>query len=85
MGHGGGLITMKADKWRVQRKLIDPCFGVKILKSYMPIFNENISIMMDNLEKKVDKGTFNFYESMDACTLDMICRKLDIWWMKREA
>lgn len=76
LGDGGGLMTMKGDTWKAHRKFLNPCFSLKILQSYMPIFNEQSAIMMENLEQKVDQGSFNFYESMDACTLDMICREL---------
>lgn len=75
LGDGGGLMTMKGDTWKAHRKFLNPCFSLKILQSYMPIFNEQSQIMMQNLAVKINGGSFNFYEFMDACTLDMICRK----------
>lgn len=75
LGDGGGLMTLKGDTWKAHRKFLNPCFSLKILQSYMPIFNEQSEIMMKNMAAKINKGNFNFYEFMDACTLDMICRK----------
>lgn len=75
LGDGGGLMTLKGDTWKAHRKFLNPCFSPRILQSYMPIFNEQSEIMMHNLQGKCGAGNFNFYESMDACTLDMICRE----------
>lgn len=75
VGDGGGLITLKGDMWKAHRKFLNPCFSLKILQSYMPIFNEQSEVMMQNLAAKLDGSIFNFYEFMDACTLDMICRE----------
>lgn len=75
LGDGGGLLTLKGDTWKTHRKWLNPCFSLKILQSYIPIFNEQSAIMMNNLRGKLTAGDFNFYEFMDACTLDMICRK----------
>uniref|UniRef100_A0A1B0F058 Uncharacterized protein n=1 Tax=Phlebotomus papatasi TaxID=29031 RepID=A0A1B0F058_PHLPP len=73
LGDGGGLLTLKGQEWKNHRKNLNPCFSLKILQSYMPIFNEQAGIMMKNMSAKLNKGSFNFYEFMDACTLDMIC------------
>lgn len=78
LGDGGGLMTLKGDTWKAHRKFLNPCFSPRILQSYMPIFNEQSVIMMKNLEEKCGTGHFNFYNSMDACTLDMICRKFRV-------
>ena len=75
LGDGGGLMTLKGDTWKAHRKFLNPCFSLKILQSYLPIFNEQSEIMMKNMASKVGAGSFNFYEYMDACTLDMICRE----------
>lgn len=76
LGDGGGLLTLKGQTWKNHRKFLNPCFSLKILQSYMPIFNEQSCVMMDNMAAKAkSKESFNFYEYMDACTLDMICRK----------
>uniref|UniRef100_A0A1L8E439 Putative cytochrome n=1 Tax=Nyssomyia neivai TaxID=330878 RepID=A0A1L8E439_9DIPT len=74
LGDGGGLLTLKGQEWKTHRKNLNPCFSLKILQSYMPIFNEQAGIMMKNMSAKLNKGSFNFYEFMDACTLDMICQ-----------
>lgn len=75
LGDGGGLLTLKGQTWKNHRKFLNPCFSPRILQSYMPIFNEQSAIMMKNLQPQVGGDSFNFYEFMDACTLDMICRE----------
>ncbi|XP_059621811.1 cytochrome P450 4c21-like [Phlebotomus argentipes] len=74
LGDAGGLLTLNGQTWKNHRKNLNPCFNVKILQSYMPIFNEKAGIMMKNLTARLHKGPFDFYEFMDACTLDMICQ-----------
>lgn len=42
----------------------------------MPIFNKEVKTMVERLKLQAKKGgTFDMYEYMDACTLDMVCRK----------
>lgn len=52
---------------------MNPSFNLKILKSFIPIFNERGAILTKSLEKHVNGVQFNFYEGIGKCTLDMIC------------
>lgn len=59
--------------WKPQRKLLNPTFNNKILKSFIPIFNEKSQILVDVLAKKVGEDAFDVSKQIFACTLDMVC------------
>lgn len=62
--------------WKEHRRFLNPCFSLRILQSFMPIFNKEVKTMVERLKLQAEKGgTFDMYEYMDACTLDMVCRK----------
>lgn len=64
--------------WKEHRRFLNPCFSLRILQSFMPIFNQEVKTMCERLKVQAQKGgTFDMYEYMDACTLDMVCRKLN--------
>lgn len=59
--------------WKPIRKLLNPSFNLKILQSFVPIFNEKTDQMLRNLDKKAGQGAFDVSEYIFACTLDMVC------------
>jgi cytochrome P450 len=69
----GGLISLNGDTWRHHRKLLNPCFTMKILDGYVPIFNKCARNMSDNVAKYAASGeVFNIEKNVHACSLDMI-------------
>lgn len=48
---------------------------MKILQSFVPIFNEKTNIMLEKLDQEVGNNYFDVSEYMFACTLDMVCGK----------
>ncbi|XP_044763822.1 uncharacterized protein LOC123320538 [Coccinella septempunctata] len=44
---GTGLFSAPEEKWRKNRKIINPVFRAKILEGYMPIFHENAKRLID--------------------------------------
>lgn len=68
-------IRLLAAPWKEHRRFLNPCFSLKILQSYMPIFNTEVKTLIKRLELNVDKEAFNLYDYMDALTLDVVCRK----------
>lgn len=45
----------------------------------MPIFNKEVKTMVERLKLQAKQGgTFDMYEYMDACTLDMVCREYPV-------
>lgn len=59
--------------WKPIRKLLNPCFNLKILQSFVPIFNDKTNLMLNNLKKEVGTGPFDVAQYLHACTLDMVC------------
>lgn len=74
--------------WKPIRKLLNPSFNLKILQSFVPIFNDKTNIMLDNLEAEVGKKNFDVSQYMFACTLDMVCGEWSalggVWFVKRK-
>lgn len=69
------LITSKSKIWKHNRKMLNPCFNFNIIKSFLPIFNEESKTMIEVLKKNVGKGSFDIFRYGAACSLDMICSK----------
>lgn len=61
--------------WKPIRKLLNPTFNLKILQSFVPIFNDKTNIMLENLDKETGNKNFDLSKYMHACTLDMVCGK----------
>lgn len=62
--------------WKPIRKLLNPTFNLKILQSFVPIFNDKTNIMLENLDKEAGNPNFDLSQYMHACTLDMVCGEL---------
>ncbi|GAB0086096.1 Cytochrome P450 [Sergentomyia squamirostris] len=71
---GNGLVCLPADTWKEHRKYLNPTFSLKILQSYMQIFNKETNTLTDRLKQYTGKPAFDIYELMDACTLDIVCQ-----------
>ncbi|XP_044764095.1 cytochrome P450 4C1-like [Coccinella septempunctata] len=70
---GEGLITAPAEKWKKNRRLLNPSFKQKILNGFVPVFCKHSNILMDILEKGEDDPDFNINEKLMAATLDTTC------------
>lgn len=69
------LITSKSIIWKHNRKMLNPCFNFNIIKSFLPIFNEESRTMIDVMKTNLGKGSFDMFRYGAACSLDMICSK----------
>lgn len=69
------MIVIDASVWKPIRKLLNPSFNMKILQSFVSIFNEKTNVMLEKLDKEVDQNAFDISPYMFACTLDMVCGK----------
>jgi len=63
------------DKWRSRRKMITPTFHFAILNDFLEVMNEQGGILLEKLEKHVDKEPFNIFTDITLCALDIICGK----------
>ncbi|NWI15096.1 CP4V2 protein, partial [Crypturellus soui] len=70
---GTGLLTSTGDKWRARRKMITPTFHFAILNDFLEVMNEQGNILVEKLEKHVDKEPFDVFIYVTLCALDIIC------------
>ncbi|KAF1514401.1 Cytochrome P450 4V2, partial [Eudyptula albosignata] len=70
---GTGLLTSTGDKWRSRRKMITPTFHFAILTDFLEVMNEQGGILLEKLEKHVDKEPFDVFLDITLCALDIIC------------
>ncbi|CAO1411702.1 unnamed protein product [Diamesa tonsa] len=61
-GFPQGLISLKSDRWKHERKLFNHTFGVSVLQSYVPTFNKCIEQSFTQLDEQVDKGEFDIHD-----------------------
>lgn len=61
--------------WSPQRKVLNKAFNLKILESFIPIFNEKVKYLIRNLGKQVQRDDFEITPLIYHCTLDMVCGK----------
>ncbi|XP_014897490.1 cytochrome P450 4V8 [Poecilia latipinna] len=70
---GTGLLTSTGQKWRQRRKILTPTFHFSILTDFLQVMNEQAEILVEKLEKKAGKGSFNCFSDVTLCALDIIC------------
>ncbi|KAM4050009.1 cytochrome P450 4V2-like [Anomaloglossus baeobatrachus] len=70
---GLGLLTSTGDKWRSRRKMITPSFHFAILSEFLEVMNEQSKILVEKLNGRAGKGTFNCFMDVTLCALDIIC------------
>ncbi|GLH07857.1 Uncharacterized protein GBIM_13260 [Gryllus bimaculatus] len=70
---GKGLVTSSGNKWRSDRKLLNPAFHFSILKDFLSVFNSQASVLTQKLEKEVGGSEFDIYRYLTLCTLDISC------------
>jgi cytochrome P450 family 4 len=68
---GNGLLISTGEKWRTHRKLIAPAFHMNILKSFIPIFNDNSKFVIKKLTKELGKE-FDVHDYMSEATVDIL-------------
>jgi cytochrome P450 len=72
MGLSLGLLGLDADSWRVHRKIINPTFNPKVLKSFLPIFIKKADVMIASISNKVDGEEFDIFAETMQCTMRTI-------------
>lgn len=68
-----GIFSAPVDLWKILRKLITPSFGPGLLSSFVPIFNEKSSVMVEQMSKNVGKPQRDYYSEIVLCFMDTIC------------
>ncbi|XP_055632662.1 probable cytochrome P450 313a4 [Toxorhynchites rutilus septentrionalis] len=71
----GGLLAAKYETWKKHRKTLNSTFNLRILNSFLPIFNDCSRKLIDRLSffAETDESC-NILEYISECTLEMISR-----------
>ncbi|XP_063836171.1 cytochrome P450 4V2-like [Ostrinia nubilalis] len=70
---GNGSIFASVPIWKPRRKVLAPTFAQRKLNHYMKVFQEQGAVMVDELRKVADKGSFSVWQFMTTYTMDSIC------------
>ncbi|GFT08350.1 cytochrome P450 4c3 [Nephila pilipes] len=70
---GKGLFISSGTVWRNRRKLLTPAFHFSILKEFLPIFQEQSSVLVSKLKALTREPWVDIVPLMSACALDIIC------------
>ncbi|GIY59140.1 cytochrome P450 4V2, partial [Caerostris darwini] len=71
---GTGLFTSPAAKWRHSRKLLTPAFHFTILEDFIPVFQEQSSVLVSKLQDLTREPWVDIVPLLTSCTLDIICQ-----------
>lgn len=72
---GRSLFISPHHHWKENRKLLNPCFSVNVIRKFNPKMNELSEVLVENIRGKVGKEAFNIWEYAVLCSLDMIVGK----------
>ncbi|XP_062555154.1 cytochrome P450 4c21-like [Armigeres subalbatus] len=69
-----GLLSSKYQIWKLHRKTLNSTFNIRILNSFLPIFNEGTQKLINLLNQHAhSRKVFNILEPLTRCTLEMVC------------
>nr|ACZ97414.1 cytochrome P450 CYP4G48 [Zygaena filipendulae] len=68
---GEGLLISSGEKWRSHRKMIAPTFHINVLKSFIPIFNQNSKNVVEKLKPEIGR-VFDVHDYMSEATVDIL-------------
>lgn len=60
-------------KWRKHRKIISPTFNQRILDTFVPVFDQQSKILVEQLSGQIGAGQFEIAKYVSQCSLDMVC------------
>ncbi|GAB0100690.1 hypothetical protein DMENIID0001_167720 [Sergentomyia squamirostris] len=69
-----GILSLPGPQWKVHRKLINPTFNLKTLQSYMPIFNNQVNVLVSRLNGVNSRLSTDIYDYTSPLALDSICQ-----------
>lgn len=70
---GDSLVISEGEKWHKMRKLITPAFHFQILERFIPIFEEKVKIMIENIKTEMNNSKgIDVFPKYHALTLDII-------------
>lgn len=66
-----GVMFASGDLWKRHRRMIDPAFNTNILRSFIPIFNENAKLFIAKLNENVGEE-FDIYDVFSPIAIQSI-------------
>ena len=70
---GEGLLISEGSKWGRNRRLLTPAFHYKILKPYVPVYNDCLKILLDKWTVAANEGeSVLVFDSICLLSLDII-------------
>lgn len=69
-----GIVLANGDQWKHHRKTLSPAFSMNVIQKLLPIFDDKSQISVKVLEKQLNKGEFNIYDTAAACSLESLLR-----------
>ncbi|CAH0685896.1 unnamed protein product [Chilo suppressalis] len=73
---GRGLLSGSGPEWSKHRKIAKPNFGKRAIESYTPVFNDEVSLLLEELRRKPHDQQFNIYRDIVNTTSYSVCRTL---------
>ncbi|KAL1399046.1 hypothetical protein pipiens_008518 [Culex pipiens pipiens] len=67
-----GLLSARHQQWKIQRRALNPTFNLKILNSFIPIFETCSRKMVEELKGLESGSTVNILHHVSKCTLEMV-------------
>lgn len=61
--------------WKPIRKNLNTSFNSKVIRSFMPIFNEKSDILLEKLKERENDMEFEITPYTTITTLDIVCGK----------
>ncbi|CAG9805762.1 unnamed protein product [Chironomus riparius] len=71
-GFPRGLIAMKSDRWKYERKLLNSSFSLPVLQSYVPIFTKCIAKSIEHLKANCDKEEFDIKHDVTVVVMNAV-------------
>lgn len=74
---GDGLVTSSKTKWKTRRKILTPAFHFRILDDFLPVINEQSTILVKKIKNmrqtNPSNSVLDIVPIITLCTLDVIC------------
>ena len=72
-GVGEGLLTSRGKKWFRNRRLLTPAFHCEVLKGYISVYNDCLSVLLDKWSQSTSKKEpVKLFDSLLFLSLDII-------------
>nr|XP_037876478.1 uncharacterized protein LOC101744633 [Bombyx mori] len=69
-----GLLTSSGGVWKRHRKLVSPSFNLRVLYSFMGVFNSGSKKLINHFRDEMNKGPLNVLPLIKVVSLESICQ-----------